>query len=1105
MADSRENLAFDSSSVYTTTTLEVADDQETVFYLSCVDGKVLALTRHKNLATAEELSWCACKQQNIEPLAAHLFALRARDGIFLPPGRLLSANQTAGLSFRLRFMCDVAVLAKECPNALAYLFLQCRNDFIAGNIKEFSEDLASAKGLAVIDMLCTMKEEGVTAEEVIKNLKTNYFPRDLSKGSLSNVTQRVKNVLRKTLSTKHMLEILQDRAVKCKNWSIFLLKQQYVDFLVQCAPSYILEQFKPRLGINPNLPVESIRLNASSPAILLERLETADQWKPWCRLQDICDISLMSDKVACQINRLSGPPLYVKFTRMTEVESFVALVDGYHRFSRRFHMNFCRELTNPSLLELKADKCHGPMEKDFIFGKLEGKEDGTYAVSQSIEQYDHYRIDFMQQGLMRSVAVEFEGGLYRLTPSTGKRSGETFTNIQDLLSYYWSQSSRDGLHLRSCVRPSENDAVGLSVFPQSTPPSVTTADGQWEVSATSGPICIPPSALTYLPGYQPIDGQHSTVKRALLKSGLSGDKNKPADVAVRTLKDFFADDSGSTRGDFLRNIQDIAFLSNPSMLTRIHGILLSPLSLVMEYFPLGNMRSFLQLHRKEVSLRTLTDAAAQVIKTIWWMEDEKHPYGPVRAKNVFVSDFSGVAIKVKLGPLALSDVVHWTGSSCPPKEAGLVWSYGTFLWEVFAFGASPLPGISPIETESLYKSGFRLEKPPLCPDEVYAVMERCWAADITQRPKVSELMRDVNKLLVQFYENTAAFAHSESDDPSAFSHETKSAFLLRVTGNCLRHELQNGSGSVATLPYDPWTIDETALKMIERLGEGRYGEVNKAFYTDPLSEDAPRLVAVKQLKQIKSDRNIAFIMEEMRSEMEIMKSLQHENIVEIVGVCVDPVPLLIMEFVENGALNSFLRRHQNSVEVPQLLAFAKDVANGMAYLQSKEIVHRDLAARNILVTTDLRVKISDFGLARFLDTGGYYLTQNFKRDVPLAWYAPEVIEFHKYSSKSDCWSFGVLVWEMFSYAAAPYFCDLKVLAERLRQGQRLGQPAACSDEVYANLPCLTIIPSIFPYINCFNPATIRCKELKINGSGLVGRGNCYRPPQQSTEQARSSN
>lgn len=117
--------------------------------------------------------------------------------------------------------------------------------------------------------------------------------------------------------------------------------------------------------------------------------------------------------------------------------------------------------------------------------------------------------------------------------------------------------------------------------------------------------------------------------------------------------------------------------------------------------------------------------------------------------------------------------------------------------------------------------------------------------------------------------------------------------------------------------------------------------------------------------------------------------------------------------------------------------------------QGKEIVHRDLAARNILVSSELHAKISDFGLARFLDTGGYYLTQNYGRSIPLAWYAPEVIEFHKYSSKSDCWSYGVLLWEMFSFAQPPYFCDLSVLAEKLREGMRLPQPAACPPEVYA--------------------------------------------------------
>ena len=113
-----------------------------------------------------------------------------------------------------------------------------------------------------------------------------------------------------------------------------------------------------RLGVNPNLPTELIRFTTADEEMRLERLDTSekkqheagDHWKVWCRLQDIIDISLMPEKVACRISRLSGPPLYLQFGRMAEVESFVALLGGYHRLARRFHVNLCRELVNPSLV-----------------------------------------------------------------------------------------------------------------------------------------------------------------------------------------------------------------------------------------------------------------------------------------------------------------------------------------------------------------------------------------------------------------------------------------------------------------------------------------------------------------------------------------------------------------------------------------------------------------------------------------------------------------------------------------------------------------------------------------------------------------------------------
>jgi FERM F1 ubiquitin-like domain len=124
MLEPQENLAFDTSSVYTQATIEVTDDESTIFQLVCVDEKLINLAGRKNPAFAEDLSWAACKLQNIEPLAAHLFALRGKDGLWLPPGKSLNSNQTSSLSLRMRFMCNVTVLGKECPNALAYLFLQ---------------------------------------------------------------------------------------------------------------------------------------------------------------------------------------------------------------------------------------------------------------------------------------------------------------------------------------------------------------------------------------------------------------------------------------------------------------------------------------------------------------------------------------------------------------------------------------------------------------------------------------------------------------------------------------------------------------------------------------------------------------------------------------------------------------------------------------------------------------------------------------------------------------------------------------------------------------------------------------------------------------------
>lgn len=138
----------------------------------------------------------------------------------------------------------------------------------------------------------------------------------------------------------------------------------------------------------------------------------------------------------------------------------------------------------------------------------------------------------------------------------------------------------------------------------------------------------------------------------------------------------------------------------------------------------------------------------------------------------------------------------------------------------------------------------------------------------------------------------------------------------------------------------------------------------------------PQLVAVKKLITNSSSQQ-----EDFDQEINIAKTLKHPNIVEILGVVYNPEILLIMEFVPLGSLKSYLNMHQSDITQHQLLNYAVDVARGMEYLETKHVVHRDLAARNILVMSESHVKISDFGLARKMDNGDYYLLKS-DRELP---------------------------------------------------------------------------------------------------------------------------
>jgi serine/threonine protein kinase len=187
-------------------------------------------------------------------------------------------------------------------------------------------------------------------------------------------------------------------------------------------------------------------------------------------------------------------------------------------------------------------------------------------------------------------------------------------------------------------------------------------------------------------------------------------------------------------------------------------------------------------------------------------------------------------------------------------------------------------------------------------------------------------------------------------------------------------------------------------------------------------------------------------------EAKVMTKLRHPNLVMLFGLCIEHRPICIVtEFMKHGSLLSFLRNKVNSLKtnVTQLINMCTQVCEGMAYLEANNYIHRDLAARNCLVGEGHVVKVADFGLARLVADSNEY-TSSSGTKFPIKWAPPEVLWFTKFSSKSDIWAFGVLMWEVMTCGQMPYGrCSNAQVVEMIRNGERLQRPRLCTTESFA--------------------------------------------------------
>ncbi|KAG5281216.1 hypothetical protein AALO_G00068720 [Alosa alosa] len=256
-------------------------------------------------------------------------------------------------------------------------------------------------------------------------------------------------------------------------------------------------------------------------------------------------------------------------------------------------------------------------------------------------------------------------------------------------------------------------------------------------------------------------------------------------------------------------------------------------------------------------------------------------------------------------------------------------------------------------------------------------------------------------------------------------------------------------------------IKRHSIVLKRELGEGAFGKVFLAECYNLTPEQDKTLVAVKTLKEASENARKDF-----RREAELLTNLKHEHIVTFYGVCVESDPIImVFEYMKHGDLNKFLRAHgpdavlvgetQEQCELPvqmlsqaQMLHIAQQIAAGMVYLASQHFVHRDLATRNCLVGENLLVKIGDFGMSRDVYSTDYYRVGGHTM-LPIRWMPPESIMYRKFTTESDVWSLGVVLWEIFTYGKQPWYqLSNNEVIECITQGRVLQRPRCCTQEVF---------------------------------------------------------
>ncbi|XP_053178759.1 tyrosine-protein kinase JAK2 [Scomber japonicus] len=1021
--------------------------------------------------SAENVCIQAAKKCGILPVYQSLFGLASGDlSFWYPPSHMFNTEENLQVYFRVRFFFEnwfgqgtrtsyrysltrdrISPVLDYC--VIDYLFSQLRSDFIASEAG-VSPPLSAQEeclGLAVLDLWRMAKERHQSVRELCKTVSyKSCLPKshrhDIQKRNRLD-RYRIRNTLKRFLK-KHGNCSVDEYSLKLK-------------YLIELA------------GIEPSLGCETFQVNPSSSnsisSFTLVRVtgetgiqtsgschpDGALEWQTFCDFQEIIDISIMrgcheqvpQDSRTVTITRKDDRCMEAKFQSLKEAFSFVSLVDGYFRLTTDSSHYFCQDIAPPSILEGIKNHCHGPITSEIAVNKLKksGFKGGTFLVRQSPKDYDNF---FLTVCVQTSLGHDYKDCLiiknehYSL-PGVQK----SFSSLRELTSYYQHNKlllAEVPVKLARCCPPRPKELTNLiiirnssSVEAQGSPTPernrfnhiqfhmIKYEDLKWDESLGQG------SFTRIFRGYKTDihDGEkHKT--EVLLKE---------LDVGHKNCWESFFEAASSMSQIAHKHLLLVYGVS-------VHG---AKNIMVQEFVKYGALDLYLKRGRS-VSVSWKLDVAKQLASALNFLEEKSIIHGNICAKNLLLaregdpSQSSPPFIKLSdpgisvamLGKDVILDRIPWVAPEVLEAPDNLTlesdkWSFGATVWEIFNSGNAPLRGWDLDKKKRFYESFQQL--PPSQWTELADLISQCMDYQASFRPSCRSIIRQLNSLITSDYVILAT-------EP--------------VTQSPMWRALNPAQ-------HDQTLFEERHLRYISPLGKGNFGSVELCRY-DPLGDNTGELVAVKKLQPNKQST-----LEDFQKEVNTLSVLHCDYIVKYRGVCYSMGRLsmsLVMEYLPYGSLIGYLENNRH-INTRRMLLFASQICKGMAYLQTLRYVHRDLAARNILVASESLVKIADFGLTKIIPFDKEYYRVTQPGESPIFWYAPESINESRFSHKSDVWSFGIVLHELFSY------CDMNTnpkrlcmqeighnvqgptisvhLANILKNNWRLPSPPSCPPKVYS--------------------------------------------------------